>query len=173
MAGDAVKAILDYLIQSRDLVQAAIDDPEFVAVVRDIAAEAAATAIGSGRKLLLAGNGGSAADAQHLAAEMLSRLNYDRAPAAALALTTDTWFSRPSATTTATTDSSSARSSVSAAPEMSSSPYRRRAVRRTFCARSTRRENSGLLPWASPAEPGAKCLRAAICAYGRPRIRHH
>ena len=90
MAGDAVKAILDYLIQSRDLVQAAIDDPEFVAVVRDIAAEAAATAIGSGRKLLLAGNGGSAADAQHLAAEMLSRLNYDRAPAAALALTTDT-----------------------------------------------------------------------------------
>src|SRR6516164_393819 len=130
MAGDAVKAILDYLIQSRDLVQAAIDDPEFVAVVRDIA-EAAAIAIGSGRKLLLAGNGGSAADAQHLAAEMLSRLNYDRAPAAALALTTDTWFSRPSATTTATTDSSSARSSVSAAPEMSSSPYRRRAVRRT------------------------------------------
>jgi len=89
MAGDAVKAILDYLIQSRDLVQAAIDDPEFVAVVRDIA-EAAATAIGSGRKLLLAGNGGSAADAQHLAGEMLSRLNYDRAPAAALALTTDT-----------------------------------------------------------------------------------
>ena len=89
MAGASVKAILDYLVQSRDLVQAAIDDPEFVAVVRDIA-EAAATAIGSGRKLLLAGNGGSAADAQHLAGEMLSRLNYDRAPAAALALTTDT-----------------------------------------------------------------------------------
>ena len=89
MAGDAVKAILDYLIQSRDLVQAAIDDPEFVAVIRDIA-EATASAIGGGRKLLLAGNGGSAADAQHLAGEMLSRLNYDRAPAAALALTTDT-----------------------------------------------------------------------------------
>ena len=89
MAGDAVKAILDYLIQSRDLVQAAIDDPEFVAVIRDIA-EATANAIGGGRKLLLAGNGGSAADAQHLAGEMLSRLNYDRAPAAALALTTDT-----------------------------------------------------------------------------------
>jgi len=84
-----VKAILDYLVQSRDLVQAAIDDPEFVAVIRDIA-EATASAIGGGRKLLLAGNGGSAADAQHLAGEMLSRLNYDRAPAAALALTTDT-----------------------------------------------------------------------------------
>jgi D-sedoheptulose 7-phosphate isomerase len=38
---------------------------------------------------LLAGNGGSAADAQHIAGEFLSRLNYDRAPVAAVALTTD------------------------------------------------------------------------------------
>jgi D-sedoheptulose 7-phosphate isomerase len=89
MAGAAVKAIQDYLVQSRDTVQAAIDDPEFVTVVGDIV-EATANAIGNGCKLLLAGNGGSAADAQHLAGEMLSRLNYDRAPAAALALTTDT-----------------------------------------------------------------------------------
>ena len=89
MAGAAVKAILDYLARSRDMVQAAIDDPEFVAVIWGIA-EATANAIGNGRKLLLAGNGGSAADAQHLAGEMLSRFNYDRAPAAALALTTDT-----------------------------------------------------------------------------------
>ena len=89
MAGASVKAILDYLVRSRDTVQAAIDDPEFVAVVRDIV-EVTANAIGNGCKLLLAGNGGSAADAQHLAGEMLSRLKYDRAPAAALALTTDT-----------------------------------------------------------------------------------
>ena len=89
MAGAAVKAILDYLIRSRDTVQAAIDDPAFVAVIQEIV-EVTANAIGNGRKLLLAGNGGSAADAQHLAGEMLSRLNYDRAPAAALALTTDT-----------------------------------------------------------------------------------
>jgi len=83
-----LRAILDYLVRSRDTVQAAIDDPAFVAVIRDIV-EATASAIGNGRKLLLASNGGSAADAQHLAGEMLSRLNYDRAPAAALALTTD------------------------------------------------------------------------------------
>ena len=89
MAGTSVKAILDYLVRSRDTVQAAIDDPEFVAVVREIV-EVTTNAIGNGCKLLLAGNGGSAADAQHLAGEMLSRLNYDRAPAAALALTTDT-----------------------------------------------------------------------------------
>src|SRR6516162_11871976 len=89
LAGDALRAILDYLVRSRDTVQAAIDDPAFVAVIRDIV-EATASAIGNGRKLLLAGNGGSAADAQHLAGEMLSQLNYDRAPVAALALTTDT-----------------------------------------------------------------------------------
>lgn len=46
-------------------------------------------ALGRGGKLLIAGNGGSAADAQHIAAEFVSRLMYDRAPLAALALTTD------------------------------------------------------------------------------------
>jgi D-sedoheptulose 7-phosphate isomerase len=89
MAGAAVKTILDYLVRSRDTLQAAIDDADLVAAIRDIA-EVTANAIANGCKLLLAGNGGSAADAQHLAGEMLSRLNYDRAPAAALALTTDT-----------------------------------------------------------------------------------
>jgi D-sedoheptulose 7-phosphate isomerase len=39
---------------------------------------------------MLAGNGGSAGDAQHIAGELLSRLNYERAPSAGLALTTDT-----------------------------------------------------------------------------------
>jgi D-sedoheptulose 7-phosphate isomerase len=44
----------------------------------------------SGGKLLVFGNGGSAADAQHIAAELVNRLNYDRPPIAAIALTTDT-----------------------------------------------------------------------------------
>jgi D-sedoheptulose 7-phosphate isomerase len=47
-------------------------------------------ALRAGGKLLIAGNGGSAADAQHMAAEFVSRMNYDRAPLAAIALTTDT-----------------------------------------------------------------------------------
>jgi D-sedoheptulose 7-phosphate isomerase len=88
VAGAAVKAILDYLALSRDTIQAAIDDPTFACVIREIA-DVTADALGNRRKLLLAGNGGSAADAQHIAGELLSRLNYDRAPAAALALTTD------------------------------------------------------------------------------------
>ena len=81
--------ILEYLTRSRDAVQAAIDDPGFTSTILDIAAVTAA-ALGAGHKLLLAGNGGSAADAQHIAGELIGRLNYDRAPAAALALTTDT-----------------------------------------------------------------------------------
>jgi D-sedoheptulose 7-phosphate isomerase len=83
-----VNPITDYLIKSRDAVQAAIDDHAFTGAIRDIA-EVTANALRSGGKLLLAGNGGSAADAQHLAGEMLSRLHYDRAPCAAIALTTD------------------------------------------------------------------------------------
>jgi len=53
-------------------------------------AEAITAALRSGGKILLAGNGGSAADAQHIAGEFLSRLNFDRAPLPAIALTTDT-----------------------------------------------------------------------------------
>ena len=89
MAGATMRAILDYLALSRDTVQAAIDDPTFCGTIRDIV-EVTANALGDGRKLLLAGNGGSAAYAQHIAGEMLSRLYYDRAPVAAIALTTDT-----------------------------------------------------------------------------------
>lgn len=41
-------------------------------------------------KILVAGNGGSAADAQHFAGELVSRFYFDRTPLAAIALTTDT-----------------------------------------------------------------------------------
>jgi phosphoheptose isomerase len=55
---------------------------------------AAAAAIGdamrNGKKLLLFGNGGSAADAQHAAAELVGRFLRQRPPLAAIALTTDT-----------------------------------------------------------------------------------
>jgi D-sedoheptulose 7-phosphate isomerase len=44
----------------------------------------------AGGKVLACGNGGSAADSQHFAAEMLNRFEKERAPLAALALTTDT-----------------------------------------------------------------------------------
>jgi len=53
-------------------------------------AQACCAALRNGNKLLFAGNGGSAADAQHLAAELVNRLHFDRPGLAAIALTTDT-----------------------------------------------------------------------------------
>lgn len=65
-------------------------------VARESSAEVARLAelvyetLRAGRKLLFCGNGGSAADAQHLAAEYVVRFKRSRGPLAALALTTDT-----------------------------------------------------------------------------------
>ncbi len=55
----------------------------------EAAAQAMIKALQSGGKIVLCGNGGSAADAQHLAAELVGRLSYDRPGMAAIALTTD------------------------------------------------------------------------------------
>jgi D-sedoheptulose 7-phosphate isomerase len=52
--------------------------------------ETVAAALRAGHKLLLFGNGGSAADAQHIAAEFVSRFKIERTPLPAIALTTDT-----------------------------------------------------------------------------------
>jgi len=54
------------------------------------AAQAIVDALRAGRKLLIFGNGGSAADAQHVAAELVGRFLRDRPAMAAIALTTDT-----------------------------------------------------------------------------------
>jgi len=54
------------------------------------AAAAIVDALAGGGKLLLFGNGGSAADAQHVAAELVGRFTRERVALAALALTTDT-----------------------------------------------------------------------------------
>ena len=54
------------------------------------AAQTIAHAFKAGRKVLLFGNGGSAADAQHIAAEFMNRFQIERPPLPAIALTTDT-----------------------------------------------------------------------------------
>ena len=54
------------------------------------AAEVVESAYRAGHKVLIAGNGGSAGDAQHIAAEFVSRFFYDRPGLPAIALTTDT-----------------------------------------------------------------------------------
>ena len=54
------------------------------------AADMIADALVSGRKVLICGNGGSAADAQHIAAELMGRFKLERRSLPAVALTTDT-----------------------------------------------------------------------------------
>lgn len=56
----------------------------------ELGASILVTALGRGKKVLICGNGGSAADSQHFAAELVGRYKDDRPPLPALALTTDT-----------------------------------------------------------------------------------
>ena len=81
-------SITAHFRSSRDtLARAAGDSGLLEAMIR--ATDAMAAALRGGNKILIAGNGGSAADAQHIAGEFLSRLNFDRNPLPAIALTTD------------------------------------------------------------------------------------
>ncbi|MDQ2805159.1 MAG: D-sedoheptulose 7-phosphate isomerase [Pseudomonadota bacterium] len=77
-----------YLAQSAAAMTAFAASP--AAGLLDQMAVRVAASLRGGGKLLIAGNGGSAADAQHIAGEFVGRLMYDRRPLAALALTTDT-----------------------------------------------------------------------------------
>jgi D-sedoheptulose 7-phosphate isomerase len=70
-------------------VELMTQDAALLAAARKIAAVIVA-ALRAGNKLLLVGNGGSAADAQHIAAEIVGRYKQDRPAWAAMALTTDT-----------------------------------------------------------------------------------
>jgi len=82
-------AVTEYFARSARVLQHAADDRALHATIDKIA-DAAEQALRSGKKIMLAGNGGSAADAQHIAAEFVSRFKFDRHPLAAIALTTDT-----------------------------------------------------------------------------------
>jgi D-sedoheptulose 7-phosphate isomerase len=64
-------------------------DAALLAAARKVA-EVVIAALRAGNKLLIIGNGGSAADAQHIAAEIVGRYKQDRPAYAAIALTTDT-----------------------------------------------------------------------------------
>jgi D-sedoheptulose 7-phosphate isomerase len=81
--------VVGQLRRSVEVLTAILEDPGLLAAV-ERAADLCVEALSAGRKLLLAGNGGSAADAQHLAAELVNRFAYDRPGLPAFALTTDT-----------------------------------------------------------------------------------
>src|SRR5690242_11579241 len=80
--------VAEHFRRSCETLSRAAADSGLLASIHQIA-EAVTAAFRAGHKLLIAGNGGSAADAQHIAGEFLSRLNFDRNPLPAVALTTD------------------------------------------------------------------------------------
>jgi len=80
----AIRALFEASARAREVFLE--ENGEALARAVDLVAEALA----GGRTLLLFGNGGSAADAQHLAAEFVGRFQRERQPLRAIALTTDT-----------------------------------------------------------------------------------
>lgn len=74
---------------SRDTLNASLIDATLLSELRRIC-EVCIDALRNRHKILFAGNGGSAADAQHLSAELVSRFYYDRPGLPSVALTTDT-----------------------------------------------------------------------------------
>ena len=82
-------SVTEHFRRSRETLDLAAADGKVLEAMLSIA-DAMADALRAGNKILIAGNGGSAADAQHIAGELLSRLNFDRNPLPAIALTTDT-----------------------------------------------------------------------------------
>jgi D-sedoheptulose 7-phosphate isomerase len=89
MADSRQEAILAHFRRSQQAVEQAAADEKLVAAMVAVG-ECIGRALKNGGKVLLAGNGGSAADAQHIAAEFVGRFINDRIPLPAIALTTDT-----------------------------------------------------------------------------------
>ncbi len=77
------------IAESIAVKKAILKNPAFLKNIEIVAARIV-EAYRGGHKLLLAGNGGSAADAQHVAGEMVNRFLFDRPPLPAIALSTDT-----------------------------------------------------------------------------------
>ena len=81
--------IKNQIQQSFETKQAIFNDDTFVALLESLAKKCVQV-YRANKKTILAGNGGSAADAQHIAAELVGRYGFDRPSIPSLALTTDT-----------------------------------------------------------------------------------
>lgn len=89
MKTDKSDLVRERLAEGVSVMEAVAHDAALHATLT-AAAEATAEALLAGRKIMVAGNGGSAADAQHLATEFVCRLEGDRVAMRAMALSTDT-----------------------------------------------------------------------------------
>jgi len=89
MENQLVFKVRQQLEGSSSLISSLVDDDTLIKIVSETAAKCCSS-LKSGNKIMLAGNGGSAADAQHIAGELVSRFEFDRPGLPAIALTTDT-----------------------------------------------------------------------------------
>ncbi len=83
MHAETIKAYLSETVRTIEALHA-------LSTQIETAAQMWIKALSAGRKVIFCGNGGSAADAQHLAAELMGRFMFDRDPLPALSLTVDT-----------------------------------------------------------------------------------
>jgi D-sedoheptulose 7-phosphate isomerase len=88
--GDRLREMAsEWMAESIVVKQRLVEDPQILDQALEVAQRCAQACL-EGNKVLFMGNGGSAADAQHLAGEFVSRFNYDRPGLASFALTVDT-----------------------------------------------------------------------------------
>ncbi|MCK4442689.1 MAG: SIS domain-containing protein, partial [Sulfurovaceae bacterium] len=83
------KFISNQIKESYEIKQAIYKNQELMALLKKVSIKTIET-YKKGNKTLIAGNGGSAADAQHIAGEFVSKFYFDRPGLASIALTTDT-----------------------------------------------------------------------------------
>lgn len=82
------KFTIEQIAESIEVKQAILNNKELTKLIEEISVKAIEL-YENDKKIMLAGNGGSAADAQHIAGELVSRFYFDRPGLPALALTTD------------------------------------------------------------------------------------
>ena len=88
MSGRDVLSLSQHLLEAVNVQQSLLSNAD-IALAFNAAQLTCIRAYRENHKILIAGNGGSAADAQHFAGELLSRFYFDRPPLAAVALSTD------------------------------------------------------------------------------------
>ncbi len=89
MSHDIALLVTTSIRESLKVKQALLDDTDILSLIATVSEEFV-SALSEGHKILLFGNGGSAADAQHIAAEFVGRFQLERTPLPALALTVNT-----------------------------------------------------------------------------------
>jgi D-sedoheptulose 7-phosphate isomerase len=84
-----LQSIQSELIKTKTVIEGIINNTTLQEKILEVI-ELCVDTLKNGNKIIFCGNGGSAADSQHLAAELVSRFNFDRPALPAIALTTDT-----------------------------------------------------------------------------------